>query len=231
MTCGVILPAYNVARHLPDLVRDLKAAQPGMRILVVDDGSADETAAVAAGLDVDLIRHDVNRGKGAALMTGFAWALEQGLERVFTMDADGQHLPREMAAFLEAMDATGADVIVGTRMDRTGDMPWIRRMTNLFTSSVVSRLAGSRIPDSQNGFRLFRTACLEGLEARTTRFDFESEILVRLGRAGARIGSVPVTSVYADERSSINPFVDTARFFRLVFHLYLTRNRGKRPSR
>ena len=174
MTCGVVLPAYNVARHLPDLVAALRREQPDVRILAVDDGSADDTA-VAEKLGVDVIRHPQNLGKGAALMTGFGWAADEGLERVFTMDADGQHLPGEMQVFLEAMDRTGADVIVGTRMDRVGDMPWLRLMTNRFTSWVVSRLAGSPIPDSQNGFRLFRTGCLAGIEVRSSRFDLESD--------------------------------------------------------
>lgn len=226
MTCGVVLPAYNVARHLPDLVAAMRREQPDVRILAVDDGSADDTVAVARTLGLELIEHPQNRGKGAALMTGFGWAGEQGIERVFTMDADGQHLPREMQAFLDVMDATGADIVVGSRMDQVGEMPWLRLMTNRFTSWVVSRLAGSRIPDSQNGFRLFRTSCLAGIRVRSTRFDFESEILVRLGRRGARIASVPITSVYGDERSSINPIVDTVRFFRLVLHLILTRNEG-----
>ncbi len=225
MTCGVILPAYNVARHLPDLVRDLRAAQPDLRIVAIDDGSVDDTAAVAEACGLEVIRHAGNRGKGAALMTGFTWAQQQGLELVFTMDADGQHLPREMQGFLDEMAAGSADVVVGTRMDRTTGMPWIRRKTNEFTSWVVSRLAGQDIPDSQNGFRLFRVEVLRGLRAVSSRFDFESEILVLLGRKGARISSVPVSSIYADERSSINPIVDTWRFFRLVFHLVMTRDR------
>jgi len=172
MTCGVVLPAYNVARHLPELVVELRRVQPNVRILAVDDGSADDTAAVARKLGLELIEHPQNRGKGAALMTGFGWAEDQGLERVFTMDADGQHLPREMQAFLDVMDSTDADIVVGSRMDQVGEMPWLRLMTNRFTSWVVSRLAGSRIPDSQNGFRLFRTSCLGGIRVRSTRFDF-----------------------------------------------------------
>ena len=229
MTCGLVLPAYNVARHLADLVEEIKRVQPEIRILAVDDGSTDKTAEVAASAGIEVIRHPENRGKGAALMTGFIWAARQGLDRVFTMDADGQHLPAEMQRFLDIMETTGADVVVGTRMARTEGMPWIRRKTNEFTSWVVSRLAGQVIPDSQNGFRLFRVEKLAGLQTSSSRFDFESEILVLLGRKGARIRSVPVSSIYADERSSIDPIVDTWRFFRLV--LRLIRSRGKADGR
>ncbi len=225
MTCGLVLPAYNVARHLADLVEEIKRVQPAIRILAVDDGSTDGTAEVAEAAGIEVILHPENRGKGAALMTGFGWAARRGLDQVFTMDADGQHLPTEMQRFLDAMETTGADVVVGTRMAQAVGMPWIRRQTNAFTSWVVSRLAGQPIPDSQNGFRLFRVRSLVGLHPVSNRFDFESEILVLLGRRGARIRSVPVSSVYADERSSINPIVDTWRFFRLVFRLILSPER------
>ncbi len=223
MTTGVILPAYNVAPHLPALLSAIRQAQPSVRILVVDDGSVDDTAAVAEAAGVEIVRHGVNQGKGAALQTGFAWAGNIGLDLVFTMDADGQHLPQEMQRFLDVAAASRADVVVGTRMDQTGEMPWIRRKTNQFTSWVVSRLAGCSIPDSQNGFRLFRVEPLAGLQMVSRRFDFESEVLVLLGRRGAAITSVPISSVYGDERSSIHPCVDTCRFFRLVFHLILAR--------
>jgi glycosyltransferase involved in cell wall biosynthesis len=194
-----------------------------VRILVVDDGSSDGTADVARGAGAEVLVHEVNKGKGGALATGNRWAVAQGLEWVYTMDADGQHLPTEMPSFLAAAAAGPYDVVVGNRMDATRDMPWIRKKTNEFTSWVVSRLAGVRIPDSQNGYRLFRVACLEGLELRTTRYDTESEVLVRLARRGYRIGSVPVSTIYGDEKSSINPFVDTGRFFRLVAILLASR--------
>jgi glycosyltransferase involved in cell wall biosynthesis len=165
----------------------------------------------------------VNKGKGEALKTGYRWAREQGLDRVFTMDSDGQHLPEEMQGFIDQA-AAGYDIVVGNRMERTADMPWIRKKTNQFTSWVVSRLAGCEIPDSQNGYRLYLVDCLDKVRLRTKRYDAESEILVRLARKGYRIGSAPVTTVYGDEESSINPLVDTGRFFRLVFMLIFSRD-------
>lgn len=222
-SAGVILPALNAARHLPGLIAQIRAAQPALRILVVDDGSGDGTAEVARAAGAEVAVHPRNRGKGRALATGYAWALAQGLDWVFTMDADGQHLPVEMQAFLEA-GSGGADVVVGTRMDRTADMPWLRKATNRFTSWVVSRLAGHGIPDSQNGFRLYRTACLRGIAVRASRYDAESEILVKLARRGCRFAAVPVTTVYGDQKSSINPVVDTVRFFKLAARLALRRD-------
>jgi glycosyltransferase involved in cell wall biosynthesis len=218
MTVGAILPALNAARFLPAVIGEIKERHSDLRVLVVDDGSSDGTAAVARAGGAEVAVHEVNKGKGEALKTGYAWALAEQVDWVFTMDSDGQHLPAEMQGFLNAA-AGDVDVLVGNRMDQVADMPWIRLKTNQFTSWVISRLAGQRIPDSQNGYRLYRTALLQGIRLQTSRYDSESEILVRLGRKGARIGSVPITTVYGDEVSTINPFVDTGRFFRLVFRL------------
>jgi glycosyltransferase involved in cell wall biosynthesis len=221
---GVILPAYNAARFLTDVIGRIKSQHPDLRVLVVDDGSADGSAETAREAGAEVIVHEVNKGKGEALKTGYAWAQEQGLEWVFTMDSDGQHLPEEMQGFLDVAAGGEVDAVVGTRMADVGDMPWIRLKTNQFTSWVVSRLAGQPIPDSQNGFRLYRVECLRGVRLKTERYDSESEILVRLSRSGARIGSAPITAVYGDEESSINPFIDTGRFFRLVFMLMFSRD-------
>ncbi len=216
---GAIIPALNAARHLGPLLDEIADLRPALRVLVVDDGSDDGTSDTAAAHGAAVEVHAVNRGKGAALMTGFAWALAEDLDWVFTLDADGQHLPADMTGFLDRAAAGDVDVIVGTRMDRTGGMPWVRKATNVFTSWVVSRLAGCRIPDSQNGYRLFRVSVLEGFRSTTARYDFESEVLVRLARRGARIASAPTVTVYGDELSTINPIRDTVRFFRLAWRL------------
>jgi glycosyltransferase involved in cell wall biosynthesis len=224
MTVGAILPALNAARFLTEVIGDIRTLQSGCRILVVDDGSTDGTADTARSAGAEVIVHEVNQGKGEALKTGYRWAQEQQLDWVFTMDSDGQHLPNEMQDFIDAADRSGCDVIVGTRMARTENMPWLRKKTNQFTSWIISRLARQDIPDSQNGYRLYRVTCFAGLRLRTSRYDSESEILVRMARRGYRIGSVPVTTVYGDETSSINPFVDTGRFIRLVFMLMFSRD-------
>jgi glycosyltransferase involved in cell wall biosynthesis len=213
---GAIIPALNAAAHLPALLDEIRRVQPGVALLVVDDGSTDGTAEVATAHGAQVVAHAVNRGKGAALATGFARALELGWEWAWTLDADGQHLPAEMQRFFDVAVSGGWDVVVGSRMDHPVGMPWIRRATNRFTSAVISAVAGQRIPDSQCGYRLFRVAKLQGLRLVTSRYDTESEILVRLARRGCRIGAAPVSSVYGTERSAIRPLRDTVRFFRLV---------------
>lgn len=227
MTTGAILPALNAARFLPEVIGAIRVAQPDCRILVVDDGSTDGTAEVALKAGAEVLRHPHNQGKGMALRTGYGWAQQKGLDWVFTLDSDGQHLPGEMQAFLDAAATGNWDALVGTRMASTTNMPWLRKWTNITTSRVISGLAGCAIPDSQSGYRLYRVAKLRGLRLRTTRYDAESEILVRLARGGARIGAVPISTVYGDQVSSIRPLVDTGRFLRLVAMLTFTRDRER----
>jgi glycosyltransferase involved in cell wall biosynthesis len=227
MSIGVILPAHNVAPHLTALLGELRGRHPDFQLLVVDDGSQDATAEMARRGGAEVASHDVNRGKGAALLTGYRWALARGLEWVYTMDADGQHLPADMKPLLVAARQHGYDIVVGTRMGDPVGMPWLRRLVNRLTSWVVSRLAGCSIPDSQSGFRLFRTRCLTDLRLCSVRYDAESEILVRLAWRGARIGTVDITSVYAGQHSSIRPWRDTVRFLRLAFRLWRERRTGR----
>ena len=214
---GVIIPAFNAAAHLADVIDDTSRIVPRERIIVVDDGSSDDTCKVAEEAGVVVEVHGVNRGKGAALKTGFDAAIRLGLAYVITLDADGQHNPAEISKFVEHAAKTGADVIVGNRMSDRGDMPFIRVFANRSTSAFVSLRAGTRIPDSQNGYRMFRTEVLGGLELETTRYDTESEILIKTARNGAKVESIPVETIYGEEVSSVNPFVDTLRFFRMVF--------------
>jgi len=187
-------------------------------VIVVDDGSTDGSIE-RASLDpaVHRITHAVNRGKGEALKSGFREARRLSFDAVVMLDADGQHDPGLISRFVQAAQASGADVIVGSRMRDTRGMPWLRRCTNRTTSYLVSRLAGQPIEDSQSGYRLLRSNVLEALDLRTSRYDTESEMLVQAGRAGFRIDHVAIPTVYADERSSIRPLADTWRFIRLFF--------------
>lgn len=213
---AVVIPAYNAGRHLREVVEDVARHVPLDRIIVVDDGSADDTAEVARAAGAVVIAHPENQGKGGALKTGILAAGERGHRFAITLDADGQHNPDDIPRFIERWVETGADIIVGDRMSATGEMPWLRLWTNRVTSGVVSLLARRRIPDSQNGYRMISTDVFAKLPLETTRYDTESEILIRAGKRGARIASVPVETIYGEEVSSINPWVDTLRFFRMV---------------
>ena len=212
--CAVI-PAYNEEAHVADVVRGVR--EQGLDVMIVDDCSSDATPSRAREAGAELVRHEVNKGKGEALRTGFARAMELGYDAVLTLDADGQHDPKEVPRFLNA--APRADIVLGSRMAEVSTMPRVRLWSNLFSSWVVSRLAGTKITDSQSGYRLLKRNVIEGIDYSASRFDAESEILVEACRMGFRLVEVPVSTIYADEESKIHPIVDTVRFFRMVARL------------
>lgn len=214
----VIIPCKNLAEEVGDVVRGIAALDIDLDVVVVDDGSTDATSEAAAKAGAHILRHEENLGKGAALKTGFEYAVAKGYEAVITMDGDGQHDPSAIPDFMDAMEKTGADVIVGTRMHAVGEMPKIRVWTNKTTSRIISFLARQNIPDSQSGYRMIRTTVLRDVVRSfvTTRYDAESELLIRAARRGYRIAAVGIKSIYRGAVSHINPVVDTFRFVRLV---------------
>lgn len=214
-----VIPAKDAASTVGDVVRGIRAEAPGVDVIVVDDGSSDATGERAREAGARVVRHEVNRGKGAALQTGFDAALEAGADAVVALDADGQHDPAFAPRLLAALE--GADVVVGSRnADRTG-MPWIRKATNDVTSWWVSRLAGQRIEDSQSGYRAIQARVLRAVRPESRGFDYESEFLVSAARAGFRIGATPIPTLYNAPGSHIRPFRDTIRFIRFVLrHLF-----------
>lgn len=214
----VVIPSKDVEPTIGDVVRRVLALPLDLDVLVVNDGSTDGTSRVAREAGATVVDHPENRGKGAALRTGFEYAVDHGHDAVVTMDGDSQHDPSAIPGFVEALERTGADIVVGTRMHAVGEMPRIRIWTNRTTSRVVSRLAGQAIPDSQSGFRILRVRVLKDIVGSlvTSRYDTESEILIRAGRRGYRVGATAIESIYTGAVSHINPVVDTLRFLRLV---------------
>lgn len=213
---AAVIPAYNAGPHLAAVIDRVAGYLPRERIVVVDDGSGDDTRAVAERAGVAVEAHATNRGKGAAIRSGIARAATLGVPYAILLDADGQHNPDEIPAFVAKARATGADLVVGNRLENAASMPWLRLATNYATSAVVSLLAGRRVPDSQNGYRLIRLEHFAKFPLTTCRYEIESEMIIRAGRARGTIASVPVETIYGGEKSFINPFVDTYRFLRMV---------------
>lgn len=220
---AAVIPAYNEERRIGAVVKAVRAQN--LDVLVVDDGSKDGTAAAAEAAGAQVLRHEGNQGKGVALNNAFRAARERGYEVVVTLDADGQHPPGEISRFVEAYVRTGIPVLIGNRMADTVGMPLVRRWTNRLMSWGLSRLMGQYVPDTQCGFRLYRCDVIPFIEASSQRFAAESEILLHVARRGIRIGAVPISTVYGDERSKINPIVDTFRFVKMLWQ-YRHRSKG-----
>lgn len=213
---AVLIPALNAAETIVELVQGITRFVPQQDIVVVDDGSTDGTGQLARETGAVVLRHGENKGKGAALKTGFGHIVQGHYHGVIVLDADGQHEERFIPVFLQRALQKDVDILIGSRMDQVGQMPWIRELTNRITSACISALAGQRIPDSQSGYRYIRTDVLKALRLRTSRYDTESEMLIQAGRKGYRIASLPITSIYQEEESAIKPVRDTLRFVFLV---------------
>jgi glycosyltransferase involved in cell wall biosynthesis len=213
-TVAAVIPAYLEEKHIADVVR--RTLKQLDNVLVIDDGSADATATTARNAGAEAIVHPHNRGKGESIKTGLRHWLERNFIYVMVLDGDGQHLPEEIARFLEAASSTRAELLIGTRMKDVREMPLLRRSVNRYMSNKISRLCGQPIPDTQCGFRMVHRSLIPDLLGGAERFDYETEMLILASRKGCRIESVPITTVYSDEVSSIHPVRDTIRFFKLI---------------
>ncbi len=212
---AAIIPAVCEEQHIGDVVRRTRALLD--RVLVVDDGSIDETSTRARAAGAEVIVHPLNRGKGDSIKSGLnRWQKEADVDYMIVLDADGQHLPEEIARFIAAAERTRAKMLIGTRMNDVSTMPLLRRLVNRFMSGQISRLCGQAIPDTQCGFRMIHRDVVPDLLGGADRFDYETEMLIIASRKGIKIEAVPITTVYADETSSISPVRDTLRFFRLM---------------
>ncbi len=195
------MPAHDEAPRIGAVV---KGAAAHLLVLVVDDGSADDTAVRATEAGAAVLRQTPNQGKGAALRTGFRWALEHGFEAAVTLDGDGQHDPAEISKFVQAWAAGRPDLVIGRR--NFGSMPPLRRVANELGTLAFSWAVGRRIPDNQSGFRLVSRRLMEAtLASDEAGFEFEVEMIVTAIRAGWTIAWVPVRTIYAGQPSHIRP--------------------------
>ncbi|HLC96702.1 MAG TPA: glycosyltransferase family 2 protein [Candidatus Nanoarchaeia archaeon] len=206
-----IIPSYNHGLHLQRVVKDIKSYCTD--ILVVDDGSTDITKNLKP-TNAFLIRHSRNRGKGAALKTGFGFAIHKGYDAVLTIDSDGQHKAYDIPQFIKA--AQQYDLIIGSRMHNVRNMPLRRRMANSLSSFIVSILSGQYIADSQSGFRLIKTKLLRQIHLTNNGYQLETEIILKAARKGFKIGSVPIETIYGKEASHINPVTVCFRFLKTL---------------
>lgn len=212
-TC-VIIPTYNESKAIAGLINQLHKL--GLKAIIIDDGSSDDTVKIALEAGAEVLCNKSNTGKGASLIKGYAFAVSQGFDAVISMDGDGQHSADDIKVFIQKAESSNCGVIVGNRMAMTKGMPVLRIATNRFMSKIISAVAKQRIPDTQCGFRLVKKEVLQKMNLSTSKYETESEILIKAARLGFKIESVPVKTIYSGQKSQINPFVDTLRFLRFM---------------
>ena len=218
---AVLIPALNAAQTLRELLSKVKSVVPRESIVVVDDGSTDATAGIAQESGAFVIQHVVNRGKGAALRSGFKHILGRpDFSCVITLDADLQHDPDEIPKFAARWKQGGVDVIVGCRRRLGSGMPFDRMLSNTITSLLVSARAGVVIKDSQSGYRCISREVLSAVEIESEGYEAETEMLIKAARKGFKIDSVPIATIYGKERSNMTHWQTTKRFLQVLLREY-----------
>jgi glycosyltransferase involved in cell wall biosynthesis len=196
----VLIPAYNASLTLGAVLDEV--CQQAFTVVVVDDGSSDDMSLVASGYPVVLLSHHANLGKGAALMTGFRWAVENGYEGVVTLDADGQHDPLSIGFLASAALDGGFGILIASRYTQFNEMAGLRKFWNRFGVWCMRKRTGFEISDSQSGFRYYSSTLLTAVALSKSGYDLEMEILMKAWKSGFTIGSLPVAARVADGRST-----------------------------
>jgi glycosyltransferase involved in cell wall biosynthesis len=225
-----VIPAHDEGPRIGPVVEGARRHLP---VLVVDDGSGDATAAIAERAGARVLRQVPNRGKGAALRAGFSYALAEGAEAVITLDADGQHDPAEIPAFLAAharrsLAGLPTELIVGRRDFQR--MPPARRLSNWLGTVVLSTALGRWIEDNQSGYRLVGRRLMSAmLESRESGFAFEVEMIAVCLREGWPIAWVPIRTIYGEEPSHIRPMRHLREFLAVTGRARrISRDRARR---
>ncbi len=207
----MVIPAFQAAGTIDGVVARARAALPAARIVVVNDGSSDGSYSAVAET---VLAHEQNLGKGAALRDGIREALRSGASIIVTVDADGQHPPEEIPRLIRPIAETQADLVLGARR-RNGGMPVSRRFTNWLSASLATRIGGQRVLDAQTGFRAFTREVAERVQPAGNRYEYEADFLLDALRAGFRVTSVEVPTIYGGAaRSHFRAWSDTWRMAR-----------------
>ncbi len=191
----VVIPALNEEESLPRILGEVRTVAPGYDLLVIDDGSRDRTADVARAHGVAVVSHPFNLGVGAALQTGFRWAVARGYDIVVQLDADGQHDPLFLDALCAPVIDGSCDLAIGSRyVESSGyHTPLFRRLGMLLFSFVVRLALGQRISDTTSGFRAYGRPVIKVCQHHFPKDFPDAPLLIALARHGFRLREVPVT--------------------------------------
>lgn len=217
---AVLICAFNEAATIEEVVRTALEQQPRI-VVVVDDGSNDNTSGLAKAAGARVVRNPQNLGKGASLKRGFEVVLENHCDAIVVVDGDGEHDPRYIGRFLDAYERTKIPILIGNRMADTTGMPIIQRWTNHFLCWILNRLMKIYVADPPCGFRFYRADVLPFIISDERRFAFEFDILIHAALRRIRVDSVRINAPHNKRRRSHeSPIRDTWLLIRTVLHHY-----------
>jgi len=221
---AILIPYYNAQDYLPPLIAEIVSLHPEIPIVLVDDGSTDQTAdllARAGFQHLHPVHHSSNQGKGASLKTGIRYISEYFPgHAIITMDADGQHPARRLQDFIDHHVSCPEALIIGKRRFHPSLMPLARIISNSLSSKLLGWKLKQKIEDSQCGFRLIPPVLhLTGLQCKETGFQFETEFLLKAAQAGYPLKFTPIETIYNGSPSAIKKTNDILTFIRLYFNV------------
>lgn len=215
MRPAIIIPVYNHSQFIGEVIG--KAKNLGWPVFVVDDGSTDGTAKIIGEIEgITVLHHAVNLGKGAAILTGFAAAVENSCNWAITLDGDDQHNPEDTDALLQAVKDGERCLVIGNRqgMDAHRNVPWTSRFGRKFSNFWVWAAGGPWVEDSQSGFRLYPLPEAMLLATKARRYQFEVEILVKAHQQGIKTKEAPIRVIYQERGERISHFRPWRDFLR-----------------
>lgn len=221
----IIIPAFNEATTIRQVLKRVKDCYPADHIVVIDDGSIDDTVSIAESEGVQVYSHAINRGLGGALGTGLEVAKLLKADVAVTLDADGQHDPDEVQRLIEPILAGTADVVIGSRLLQSSGMPFLRKCYNIVGNILTWIIFGVWTTDSQSGFRAFNADAIHSIQIKTNRMEVSSEFFKEIRGNRLRLEEIPIKAIYTPYSMSKgqNFFVGIKTVARLI----LLRLRGK----
>lgn len=215
----IVIPAKNEAKRISQVISQ-SIFQGYEHVVVVDDGSTDDTAAVARKAGAVVLSHCINLGAGAATQTGIEYALEEGADIIVTLDGDNQHYPEDIAKLVEALESKQVDVVIGSRfLQMNEEIPRLRRIYNQIGNLITTLIAGTYTSDSQSGMKAFRAGFAQKIDFHFNGYEFCTEFIFLIRRHHATFAEVPIQVRYSEEtlekgQSLSNGIKMAFRFFR-----------------
>jgi len=213
---AVVVPIYNSEKYLPELFKRIREFFPLGNVFAIDDASEDNSKDVCEKIGVNLVDLEVNCGKGNALQTGFSFVKKAGFKFAFTIDSDLQHKPEDFPDFIQKQNESDLELVIGNRDFSHKKMPFMRICSNTLTSWVVSIASKQKILDSQCGYRLYNLDILKEMKFKTKRYQFETEIILKIAKKNGKFGFTPIETIYDGQISYISSWRDIRNFIKIV---------------